>query len=100
MGGRKQGQKKRRDDAPEQLAIRQARRAGMYVLMEGAQTDPKWLVYDLVTGLCVVTYWPKTTSWLGGNNRSGKEKSFEKVLTIAREEGRILAHRLKKEAAK
>jgi hypothetical protein len=70
----------------KRLAIRQAKRAGMFILFEKLGADAKWLVYDLLTGSCVLTWFPRTASWRAGDS-SGTEKDFEKVLRIAKEQG-------------
>jgi hypothetical protein len=71
-------------------ALRAARRARLFLLVEGTPGDPRWLIYSKASGQALLHFFPKTGNWLacGGTGAAlgkhkGSVRGWREVLELA-----------------
>jgi hypothetical protein len=70
--------------------LRVARRARLFLLVEGTARDPRWLIYSKDSGQALLYFFPKTGNWLacGGTGAAlgkhkGSVRGWREVLELA-----------------
>jgi hypothetical protein len=65
------------------VAVREARRRKLFLLIEGPNAAPRWVVYSSTSGRTLLTFWPSTRRWLPAGGDGGTAHDWREVINLS-----------------